>query len=453
MAQQATEGRSLEQQEARPAGEQIQRAPQGPDEGGERLKRPSSPRRKRAVRLIILAVIVVAIIVAIPIYAYYSVRVSTDDAQVDGHIMPISPRISGTILNVLVNDNQSVKAGQELVELDPADYKVALQQDEARLASAQASLLESRQNVPITKINTSSEVSTTSSEVQQNIAAVNAAEQAVDGARARLNAARAQAAQAEANAVKAQKDLSRYRNLVQKDEISKQDYDAAVAAAQATTAQVNTAKAQVVVAQRGLDQAQAQVDQAKAMLATARVHSHQSRQILTRQQAVSLAKYEQTLALVKQRQADLEQAKLNMGYTVLRAPADGVVSRKSAEPGMQVTPGQQIMAIIPLADVWITANFKETQLKNMRVGQKVEISVDTYGGHTFRGHVDSIAAASGAKFSLLPPENATGNYVKVVQRIPVKIVLEPGQDPNHELRPGMSVEPTVLLNSGTHNAL
>ncbi|MGH9581365.1 MAG: HlyD family secretion protein, partial [Bryobacteraceae bacterium] len=368
-------------------------------------------------------------------------------------VMPISPRISGTILNVLVNDNERVKAGQELVELDPADYRVALQQAEARLASAQAGTLESRQNVPITSINTSSQVSTTSSEVQQNLAAVNVARQGVNGARARLNAARAQTAQAEANAVKAQKDLVRYRDLVQKDEISKQDYDAAVAAAQATRAQVDTAKAQVVVAQRGLDQSEAQVDQAKAALGTARVHSHQSRQVRSRQQAVSQARYEQALALVKQRQADLAQAKLNFGYAIIRAPADGIVSRKSAEPGMQVSPGQEIMAVIPLADIWITANFKETQLKNMRVGQKVEIAVDTYGGRKYRGHIDSIAAASGAKFSLLPPENATGNYVKVVQRIPVKIVLEPGEDPHHDLRPGMSVEPTVLLNSGTNNAL
>lgn len=459
MAQPATEsgrqerqGRNLDHQEVG-IENQAQRGQEGADRSTDPKARAGSPRRKRAVRLIILAIVVVAIIVAIPIYAYYSVRVSTDDAQVDGHIMPISPRIAGVILNVLVNDNQEVKAGQELVELDPADYRVALQEAEARLASAKANVLESRQNVPITSINTRSQVSTTSSEVQQNIAAVKAAEQAVDGAKAKLNAARAQAAQTEANSVKAQKDLARYQELVKKDEISKQDYDAAVAAAQATTAKVNTAKAQIVVAQRGLDQAQAQVDQAKAALATARVHSHQSRQVRSRQQAVSEARYQQALALVKQREADVAQAKLKMGYTVIRAPADGIVSRKSAEPGMHVAPGQQIMAIIPLADVWVTANFKETQLKDMRVGQKVEISVDALGGRKFRGHIDSIAAASGAKFSLLPPENATGNYVKVVQRIPVKIVLEPGEDPNHQLRPGMSVEPTVLLNSGTHNAL
>jgi membrane fusion protein (multidrug efflux system) len=432
--------------------DQSQRPAQLPDQGSENRKR-AHPRRKRAVRLIVLAVIVVAIIIAIPIYAYYSVRESTDDAQVDGHIVPISPRISGTILNVLVNDNQPVKAGEELVELDPADYQVAEKEAEAALASAQASTLESSQNVPITTINTTTQVHTSSSEVRQNLAAVNAAQQGVDAARARLNAARAQAAQSEANAVKAQKDLVRYRDLVQKDEISKQDYDAAVAAAQATAAQVDSAKAEVVVAQRALDQALAQLDQARAMLATAQIRSHQSQQVRSREEAVSEARYKQALALIQQRQADLAQAKLNLGYTVIRAPVDGIVSRKSAEPGMQVSPGQQIMAIVPLADIWITANFKETQLKNMHVGQKVEISVDTYGGRKFRGHIDSIAAASGAKFSLLPPENATGNYVKVVQRIPVKIVLEPGEDPNHHLRPGMSVEPTVLLNSGTNNAL
>ncbi|MGH9618802.1 MAG: HlyD family secretion protein, partial [Bryobacteraceae bacterium] len=363
--QQERQGSNLDQQEVK-VEDQAQREQQGGDRGSEPKARSGSPRRKRAIRLIILAVIVVAIIVAIPIYAYYSVRVSTDDAQVDGHVMPISPRVAGVILNVLVNDNEQVKAGQELIELDPADYQVALQEAEARLASARASMLESNQNVPITNINTRSEVSTTSSEVQQNVAAVNSAEQAVDGARAKLNAARAQAAQAEANSVKAQKDLARFQELVKKDEISQQDYDAAVAAAQATTAKVDTAKAQIVVVQRGLDQTQAQVDQAKAALATARIHSHQSQQIRSRQQAVSEARYQQALAMVKQRQADLAQAKLNAGYTIIRAPADGVVSRKSAEPGMHVAPGQEIMAIIPLADVWITANFKETQLKGMR---------------------------------------------------------------------------------------
>ena len=216
---------------------------------------------------------------------------------------------------------------------------------------------------------------------------------------------------------------------------------------------LESAKADVVVAQHTVDQAIAELDEAKAKLATATVQRRQSESVRAGQQAVSVARYKQAQATVLQRQADVEQANLNLQYTIIRAPVDGVVSRKNAEPGMQVSPGQQIMALVPLDDVWVTANFKETQLRNMRVGQRVEIEVDTYGSsRRYRGHVDSIAAASGAKFSLLPPENATGNYVKVVQRVPVKIVLEPGENRDHLLLPGMSVMPTVLLNSGRNNA-
>src|SRR5581483_8006170 len=259
--------------------------------------------------------------------------------------------------------------------------------------------------------------------------------------------------QRQANYVKAQKDLARLQDLVQKDEISKQDFDAAVASAAANGAQVESAKADIVTAQRNYDQAVAQLGEAEARLATAQVQRRQSEQVRSRQQAVAAARFKQAQAQVQQRQADLDQAQLNLQYTVIKAPVDGIVSRKSAEPGMQITPGQQIMSLVPLDDVWVTANFKETQLKKMQVGQKVEIEVDTYGGgRKYRGHIDSIAAASGAKFSLLPPENATGNYVKVVQRVPVKIILEPGENRDHSLLPGMSVTPTVLLNSGTNNA-
>ncbi len=417
-----------------------------------RLKKSGDPRRKRAIRFIILALVVVGIIIAIPIYAYYSVRESTDDAQVDGHVVPISPRVSGTILSVLVNDNQQVKAGQELVRLDPADYQVALEQAKARLATAQANTVESSANVPLTNINTRSQVSTSASQLEESQAAVAAAQQAVNAARARLNASNAALAEKQASLVKAEKDLVRFQDLVSKDEISRQEYDSTVAAAQSNRAQVDSAKADIVAAQHVVDQSVAQLNQAKAKAATAQIQRRQSQEVRPKQQAVSQARYKQAQAQVQQAQADVSQAQLNMGYTVLRAPVDGIVSRKNAEPGMHVSPGQQIMALVPLDDVWVVANFKETQLKNMRVGQKVEISVDTYGGRKYRGHIDSIAAASGAKFSLLPPENATGNYVKVVQRIPVKIVLEPGENRDRSLLPGMSVEPTVLLNSGTNNA-
>ncbi len=419
----------------------------------ERKRKQQDPRRKRTARLVALAVLVVALIAAIPIWAYYSVRESTDDAQVDGHLIPISPRIAGTILTVLVNDNQPVKAGQELVRLDPADFRVALAQAEANLANAQASTQESEVNLPLTNINTRSQVSTSSAQVEEGRAGVASAEQAVNVARARVSSANFALAQAQANYTKSQNDLARYRDLVAKDEISKQDYDAAVAAATASGAQVDSAKAAIAEAQHTLDQAGAQLAQARARLASALVVERQNRELRPNQVAVSQAQFQSAQAQVRQQQANLEQAKLNLGYTIIRAPVDGVVSRKNAEPGMHVSAGQQIMALVPLDDVWVTANFKETQLRKMRVGQKVEIQVDTYGSsRTFRGHVDSIAAASGARFSLLPPENATGNFVKVVQRVPVKLVLEPGENREHLLLPGMSVVPTVFLNSGTNNA-
>ena len=450
------ETKELEQSQ-QPQGQQIRdqqaSSGQGHQENehpsdNEEAKKRTDPRRKRTIRLISLAVIVVAIVVAIPVYAYYSVRESTDDAQIDGHVIPISSRVSGNVLSVLVNDNQAVKAGESLVKLDPADYQIAFSQAQAQLASSEATTIESQENVPITTVNTTSQVSTAVTQQQQANAGVLVAEQAVNAARARVNSSNADLVRTQANFVKAQKDLARYKSLVDKDEISKQDYDAAVAAADANAAQVESARAAVVEAQRNLDQAVAQVDQAKAQLATATVQRRQSEQVRARQQAVTAARLKQAQAAAQQRRADVEQAKLNLDYTVIKAPVYGKVSRKTVEPGMQISAGQQLMALVPLDDIWVTANYKETQLRKMRVGQKVEIEVDTYGSsRKYRGHVDSIAAASGAKFNLLPPENATGNYVKVVQRIPVKIVFEPGETRDHRLVPGMSVVPTVLLNS------
>ncbi|HXR77343.1 MAG TPA: HlyD family secretion protein [Bryobacteraceae bacterium] len=405
------------------------------------------PQKKKRVRLIVFAVLILAAIAAIPIYNYYTSRESTDDAQINGHIVPISPRISGTVIAVLVNDNQYVTAGTELVRLDPADYKVALDKAQADLADAEAQTIAAESNVPITSINTLSQIKTSSAAVIEARAGVTSAQQQVNAANARLASAKAKVAEAQANSEKAQKDLVRYKSLVDKDEISKQQYDSAVAASQSMAAQVDTAQAGVTEAQHNVDVAQAMLGQARARLNSAQVDQRQSQQSAPKQQAAIEARYKAAQAAVQQKQTAIEQAKLNLGYTVLRAPVSGLVSKKNAEPGMIVAPGQQLMAIVPLDDIWVTANFKETQLNRMRVGQQVEIDVDAYGGRSYRGHVDSIAAASGAKFSLLPPENATGNYVKVVQRVPVKIVLDPGQNQDHILRPGMSVVPTVLLNS------
>ena len=404
--------------------------------------------RKRKIRFILLAVLVVAAIASIPIYSYYAARESTDDAQVDGHLIPISPRINGTVLEVLVNDNQHVKAGQPLVKLDPADYQVALAQAQAQLATANANTSESSVNVPLTNINTRSQIDTSRTQVEEVRAAVNSAQQAANQAQANIGSAKAALDARQADYEKAQKDLIRYKDLVAKDEISKQEYDAADAAARASAANVEAAKANVTVAQRNFDKAMADLGESRARLQTAQVLEQQSAQIRPKQQEASQARFQQAQAEVQQRDANVKQAQLNLDYTVLRAPVDGVVSKKSAEPGMQLAAGQEIMAVVPLTDVWVTANFKETQLKKMHKGQKVEIEVDTYGrSRKYTGHIDSIAAASGGRFSLLPPENATGNYVKVVQRIPVKILLDPGQNDDERLLPGMSVTPVVLLNN------
>lgn len=399
------------------------------------------------MRLIVFAVLILAVIAAIPIYNYYASRESTDDAQVDGHVVPISSRIDGTILSVLVNDNQLVTAGAELVRLDPADYQASFDSAQADVSAAQADADSAQVNMPIIDINTSSQIKTNNADVLVARAGVDSSQRQVDAATARLASAKAQLEQAQANNNKAQKDLVRYKELVQKDEISQSQYDSYVASAQASAAQVDTAQAGVNEAMHNIDVAQAALAQSKARLNSAYVSERQSQASAPRQVANSKAQYASSLAQMKQKEAALEQAKLNLDYTVLRAPVTGLVSKKNAEPGMRVSPGQQVMAIIPLDDVWITANFKETQLTRMKVGQAVEIKVDAYGGREYKAHIDSIAAASGARFSLLPPENATGNYVKVVQRVPVKIVLDPGENQDRMLRPGLSVEPTVHLNS------
>ncbi len=449
---------NVEQQQENGQQQEDQKEQQGSGDrqnskgNGEEQKKKQDPRRKRRIRFIVIAVLVVAAIAAIPIYAYYSVRESTDDAQIDGHVIPISPRIAGRVVSVLVDDNQPVRAGESLVQLDPADYQVAVEQSQAQLLNAQATTIESQVNLPLTNINTRSNVNIGDTQIAQAKAAVEAAQQSVNGARARVNSAKAQLVQGQANSLRAQKDLARYKDLVDKDEISKQDFDSALATADANAAQVDSAKAQVISAQHAYDQSIAQVDQAKAQLETAVVQFRQYRQVLPKQIAVSEARYKQSQAQVQQYQSSLDQAKLNLSYTIIKAPVDGVVSRKTAEPGMQVSAGQQFMSLIPLDNIWVTANFKETQLRHMRVGQLVQIEVDTFGSsRQYRGHIDSIAGASGARFSLLPPENATGNYVKVVQRVPVKIVLDPGENRDHLLRPGMSVTPTVLLNTVDRN--
>jgi membrane fusion protein, multidrug efflux system len=393
---------------------------------------------------IIAAAAAVLVVVAAIVWLMSRGHESTDDAQIDGHITQVSARVGGTILKVAVDNNDKVGAGALLVQMDPRDYQVALDRARAELADAQAQAAAARTGVPIAQVETRSGVSTASGGVQEAEAGVSSADQQIQAAQANFVTAQARQREREANATKAARDVERLRGLVQKDEISQQQFDAAVAAADAAKANVDAAKSDVIAAQAAIAVAQQKAAQARASAAQAHANLATA-QTAPQQLQVTRARAAAAEARVQQAQAALEQAQLNLQYTTVKAPAAGVVSRKTIEAGQVVQAGQPLLALVTLEDVWVTANFKETQLNEMRVGQRAIVEVDALGGKQFNGHVDSISAATGAKFSLLPPENATGNYVKVVQRVPVKIVFDPGQDPNHLLRPGMSVTPTVYV--------
>lgn len=392
----------------------------------------------------LLVAVVLAVIAALAgVWHHYSIRETTDDAQIDGHIIPISARVGGTVASVEVRDNQYVEAGTVLVKLDPRDYQVAVESARADLANAQAAAQAARTGIPVTSTTAGSQVSTSQAKVEMAQAGVSASRQQIEAAQARRNAAQARVNEAQANYTKAARDLERMKQLISKDEISQQQYDASVAAEESARATVESARADlaeavqtIAVAESHLAQARAGVNQAHAELESSRTAPQQI--AITRSHAASAE------ARVQEAQAALDQAELNLQYSVVKAPVGGQISKKSVEAGQIIQPGQSLLAIVPLEDIWVTANFKETQLKAMRPGQPVTISVDAYGGRKYQGHVESISAATGEKFSLLPPENATGNYVKVVQRVPVKILFEKGQDPEHLLRPGMSAEPTVI---------
>jgi membrane fusion protein (multidrug efflux system) len=385
-------------------------------------------RPKGRKNLIILSVVVVVLVGGIFLWRYLSSYESTDDAQVDVHLYPVSPRVSGYVIKVNVDDNQFVEKGTILVEIDPKDYEVAVAQAKANLASAEATAQSLNITVPITSVSTSSQLKFTASDVDTAMAGIVAAEK-------QLTAAHAQLEQAQANDVKAQDDLHRYKMLVDKQEVAEQVYDQALAAAKASTATVEAARANEAAAQQTVQQARSRLVGSEA--------NHQSAETGPQQVSSTRARARAAIADVEQKRAALEQAELNLQYTRIVAPVSGEVN-KTVVVGMNVQPGQQLLTVVPLDEVWITANFKETQLRHMKVGQKAEVHVDS-SGRTFKGHVDSIAGATGPLFSLLPPENATGNYVKIVQRIPVKIVLEPGENRDHQLRPGMNVVPDVSL--------
>jgi membrane fusion protein (multidrug efflux system) len=383
-------------------------------EESEKAETPARPRRRPSRRLIAGAGIAAAAILFLA-WRHYAVRESTDDAQIDGHLTPVAARVEGAVVAVLVKDNQRVEAGTLLVKIDPRGYEVALERAKADLAEAQAAAEAAHTGVPLTTVTTSSAIQTAESERS--------------GAEARLRSAQARLREAAARDTKAAQDLARLVHLIEKDEVSRQEYDSAAVAAESGRSAREAAEAEVKEAEEGVQAAEARLAETRTA---------------PQQRAIARARASSAEAKVAQCRASVAQAELDLEHTRVLAPAAGVVSRKTVEVGQVVQTGQPLMALVSLDDVWVTANFKESQLRNLRAGQPVTIRVDAYGGRGWRGHVDSLAPATGSRFSLLPPENATGNYVKVVQRVPVKIVLERGQDPDHMLRPGMSVVPTVL---------
>ncbi len=410
-----------------------QATPQGPnvpvdDAGVADPPISAYPRRRSYKRLIFLASFVVLVVAGAFIWHYLSGFESTDDAQVDVHLYPVSARISGYIQKVNVEDNQWVEAGYTLVEIDPKDYEVALSRAQATLDTSEATAKSSNIDVPVSSVYTSSQLKFTSSDIKNAEAAIQAAEKQAAAAHARV-------LEAQAENVKAQDDVTRYHSLLAKEEVPKQVYDHAYAAAATDAAAVAAAEADEAAAQQAVVEARSRLTEAEAHYEDA--EAGPQRVASTRAKALS------AMADANQKRAAVEQAQLNLGYTKIFAPVAGEVTKKVVV-GLNVEPGEQLLTVVPLDQVWITANFKETQLKHMRVGQKAKIELDS-NGRTYNGHVDSIAGGTGPIFSLLPPENATGNYVKIVQRVPVKIVLEPGENQDHQLRPGMNIEAKVYL--------
>jgi membrane fusion protein (multidrug efflux system) len=370
----------------------------------------------------------VLVVGGIFVWRHYSTHESTDDAQIDGDIYPISSRINGHVIAVEVHNNEFIKKGTVLLRIDPTDYQVAFDRARADYSTAVAHAQALRVGVPITSVNSSSDISAAQARVQQ-------AQAGIGGAEKQSLESQAKVKQTQANYARAKSDLARYAQLIQKEEVSQQQYDHATQTAEADSAAVAAAQSAAEAAEQNIAQAQAQLEQAQANFRGSQAGPQRIR--------VSRAQADAAEASVKTAKAALDQAQLNVDYCVVRAPADGVVGKKSVEPGQNIGIGQALMAVVPVMGLYVTANYKETELIDMRPGDPATIHVDAYN-RDYKGHVLNIAGATGEKFSLLPPENATGNYVKVVQRIPIKIVFEPGQDKDHILRIGMSVEPTVI---------
>jgi membrane fusion protein, multidrug efflux system len=407
------------------------------NQDGKDAKKPPLTQRVRAWArehpigsvLIVIGVIVL-ILCAILLVRYLNSYENTDDAFVDGHTDPITPRINGIVTGVYVENTYFVRKGEVLVELDPRDFQVALEQAKANLSQADAGVRAQTPNVPITQTNQSTALANAQLSVSSATANLVAAQEKYKSALSDLT-------QAQANEGNAAREEERYRMLVGKEEVSKELYDQ-----RATSAREQ--EAVVASRQQTAQAAEKAVTSAEAALGQARQQANEAQRNLPRQVAVQRETLSMRNANLQAAQAQLDQAALNLAYTKIYAPADGIIGDKSVQLGTQVAPGQEMMALTQIDDIWVTANFKETQVKRMQRGESVTIHVDALS-QNFEGFIEALPGASGAVYSLLPPENATGNYVKVVQRLPVRIRFKRGQVGMERLAPGMSVEPKVWL--------
>ncbi|HKP85336.1 MAG TPA: HlyD family secretion protein [Blastocatellia bacterium] len=451
--------------------EAMMREDASPTEPGEPAK-TKKPFYKRARLMIVASVFLIAgLFFGARYYAYASAHESTDDAFIEGHVIQISPKVTGHISQVFIEENQQVKKGDLLAEIDARDYEARLAQARAALEAAVSKQQAAQINVGLTSTTSGANVQQASSGVEMAKSGVETARGQVAVSRGRVEQARAQVATAESNAAQAQAqvtaaeaeatranaDRQRYQQLYDNEVVSRQQLDFAVAQARSSSASLEAARkkaaateAQIQEARAALDAAQANLQQTQSQVSAAQAQVGEASGKLAaanaapQQVAQSRAQVETAGADIEQARAAVAQAELNLSYTKIYAPEDGRVTKKSVEAGAFVQVGQALMAVVP-DEVWVVANFKETQLDNIRPGQPVDIKVDAYSGKTFKGHVDSIQTGTGARFSLLPPENATGNYVKVVQRVPVKIVFDEQPDPQYPIGPGMSVEPEVKV--------
>ena len=386
---------------------------------------------KKRQRMIVGSIIALVLLASVALWWLHSrAYEETDDAQIDGHLHPVAARINGTVVAVYAEDNQPIEAGTSLIDLDPKDNEVSLQQAQAAYDQALAQVSAEHPNLPITLIENSTDIATGRAGVANAEASLSAAEHDLTSTTAQLR-------QAEANDIKAQTDLTRYTRLVEKQEVAQSDYDHYVATAKAQAATVEQLQASVRSAAKAIDQRRAQLIEQQSRL-------DQSIKNAPGQIQIREANNKSRQASAESAAAQLEQAKLNLSYTKIVAPVSGIITQRNAETGERVSPGQQLMMVVETGNLWVIANFKETQLKRMHNGQRATIHVDTLE-EDFEGYVENMPAATGDRTSVLPPENATGNYVKIVQRLPVRIRFKPSQRDLDKLRPGMSVVPKVDL--------